>query len=146
MRSFLENPGEVLERVREQVEDQERGENLEERLATLRRRPAAKQGEKDRYVKLYVQGLLDDGELEVHLADLKNQVENLRMLIAAVEANLARKDEEALAAESTETWLLALRENLAAVECDTEEAFEARRELAARSSVRRTDEEVLAAY
>jgi hypothetical protein len=52
------------------------------------------------------------------------------MLIAAVVADLARKDEQAQTAKSTEAWLLALRANLAAVESDTEEAFEARREFA----------------
>ena len=52
------------------------------------------------------------------------------MLIAAVEADLAAKEENALVARTTEAWLLTLREYLAEVERDTEEAFEARRELA----------------
>ena len=52
------------------------------------------------------------------------------MLIAAVEAHLAAKEEDALVARTTEAWLHTLRENLAEVERDTEEAFEARRELA----------------
>jgi hypothetical protein len=104
--------------------------SLEERLTALTRRLAAKQGEKSRYVKLYAQGLVDDEELEVYLADLKNQVENLKMLIASVEADLAAKDRDAQVARSTEAWLRTLRENLAAVEGETEEAFEARRELA----------------
>ncbi len=91
---------------------------------------AAKRGEKDRYVKLYAQGLVDDEELEIHLADLKNQVEKFRMLAAAVEADLAAKDKEALVARTTETWLLTLRENLVEVERDTERAFGAHRELA----------------
>lgn len=81
-------------------------------------------------MKLYAQGLLEDEELEVYLADLKNQVENIKVLIASVEADLARKDQDALAALSTEAWLLTLRENLARVEQDTEEAYLARRELA----------------
>jgi septal ring factor EnvC (AmiA/AmiB activator) len=106
------------------------GEDLQGRHAALSRRLAAKQNEKGRFVKLYAQGLLDNDELEVHLADLKNQVENLKMLIASVEADLAAKDEEALVARSTEAWLLTLRENLVEVEQDTEEAFKARRELA----------------
>jgi site-specific DNA recombinase len=131
VRSFLENPGEVLQRVREQFAGGDGGgEDLEERHAALTRRLAAKRGEKDRYVKLYAQGLVDDEELEVHLADLKNRVENLKMLIAAVEAGLARKDEEALVARNTEAWLLTLRHNLAEVEKDSEEALLARRELA----------------
>jgi hypothetical protein len=104
--------------------------DLEKRHAALTRRLAAKQGEKGRYVKLYAQGLVDDEELEVHLADLKYQVENLKMLIASVESDLARKDEDALVARNTEAWLLTLRENLEEVETDTEEAYLARRELA----------------
>jgi hypothetical protein len=131
VRSFLENPGEVLQRVREQFAGGDGGgEDLEERHAALTRRLAAKRGEKDRYVKLYAQGLVDDEELEVHLADLRYQVENLKMLIASVEDDLTAKDEEALVARSTEAWLLTLRENLPGVERDTEEAFESRRQLA----------------
>ena len=105
------------------------GEDLQGRHATLSRRLAAKRNEKGRFVKLYAQGLVDDEKLEAHLADLKNQVENLKML-ASVEADLEDKDEEALVARSTEAWLLTLRENLVGVEQDTQEAFEARRELA----------------
>jgi hypothetical protein len=100
VRSFLENPGEVLQRAREQFAGGDGGgEDLEERHAALTRRLAAKRGEKDRYVKLYAQGLVDDEELEVHLADLRYQVENLKMLIASVEDDLTAKDEEALVAE-----------------------------------------------
>jgi site-specific DNA recombinase len=130
VRGFLEKPGEVLQRVREQLADDPEAEGLEERHASLTRRLASKRGEKDRYVKLYAQGLVDDEELEGHLADLKNQVENLKMLVAAVEVDLAAKDERALVARTTEAWLLTLRENLADVEQDTEGAFGARRELA----------------
>jgi hypothetical protein len=61
--------------------------------------------------------------------ELKNQVENLRLLIAAVEADLARKQQSRLAAKSTEVWFLTLQERVAEVEEDTEEAFEKRRQL-----------------
>jgi hypothetical protein len=47
-------------------------EKLEERHASLTRRLAAKQEQKSKYVKLYAQGHLDEEELEVHMADLKN--------------------------------------------------------------------------
>ena len=93
------------------------------------RRLAAKQTEKDRYVKLYARGLLDDEELEVHLSDLKNQVDNLRRLISSVEAGLAQERESRVVAESTAVWLMTLRKNLSEVERETQEAFEARREL-----------------
>jgi hypothetical protein len=54
--------------------------------------------------------------------ELKNQVENLRLLIATVEADLARKQQSRLAAKSTEVWFLTLQERVAEVEEDTEEA------------------------
>src|SRR5215210_4206332 len=129
VRSFLESPGEVLERVREQLAEEGEGDGLEERHASLTRRLAAKQGEKGRYVRLYAQGHVDEEELEVYMTDLRNQVENLKLLISSVEADLAQKHEHKMVAESTEVWLMALGKNLAEVEQDTEEAFENRREL-----------------
>jgi site-specific DNA recombinase len=129
VRSFLKNPGEVLERVRVQLAEDAKGEDLEERHASLARRLAAKQAEKGRYVKLYAQGHLDEEELEVHLVDLKNQVENLKLLISSVEADIGRKEENKLTAQTTEAWLLTLRERVEEVEEDTEEALEKRREL-----------------
>ena len=131
VRTFLEKPGEVLSRVRDQLAAEEVGEHLEERHRSLVRRLTTKQGEKDRYVKLYAQGLLNDDELEVHLSDLKNQVDNLRMLISSVESDLVQKRENRFVAESAAAYLSTLRRNLRGVERDTEEAFEARRELTA---------------
>src|SRR5215212_4735253 len=87
VRSFLKNPGEVLERVRAELAEDSESEDLEERHASLARRLAAKETEKGRYVKLFAQGYLDEEELEVHLVDLKNQVENLKLLIDSVEAD-----------------------------------------------------------
>jgi hypothetical protein len=49
--------------------------------------------------------------------------------ILSVESDLAAKREEAGLAESTEAWLLTLRERLSEVEEDTGEAFERRRQL-----------------
>ena len=65
----------------------------------------------------------------MYLLDLKNQLDNLRLLIKATEADLPRKQENKLAAKSTEAWLLTLRERIAEVEGDTEEAFAKRRQL-----------------
>ena len=53
----------------------------------------------------------------------------MKLLISSVEADLARKHENKMVAETTEVWLLTLRKNLAEVERDTEDAFEKRREL-----------------
>lgn len=53
----------------------------------------------------------------------------MKLLISSVEADLARKHENRMVAQSTAAWLLTLRKNLEEVEQDTEEAFEKRREL-----------------
>jgi hypothetical protein len=114
------------------------------RHASLTRRLVAKQAEKSRYVKLYGQGHIDDEELEVHVSDLRNRVENLKLLIASVESDLATKEENKMVAVSTEAWLWTLRKNLADVEQDTEEAWASRRELAKllvqKIAISRTDE------
>jgi len=130
VRSFLENPGEVLERVREQLEDDDQADELEERLESLEKRLASKQAERDRAMRLYMRELISEEEADVLLADLKNQSANLRLLIGAVESDLSKREESKLAALSTEAWLMALRKNLSEVEDDTEEAYLHRRELA----------------
>jgi hypothetical protein len=71
---------------------------------------------------------LDEEEFEVHLLDLKRQVENLKLLIGSVETDLAKQDENELVAKSTEAWLMTLTWSLAGVKQDTEEAFSSRRE------------------
>ncbi len=130
IRGFVENPGDVLERVKEQMEERysQVGE-LEERLASLTKRLASAQGEKDKYVKLYAAGHLDEEELETHLLDLKNRISNLKILMESAEANLAREEQDASAARSTATWLTSLLGNLEALEVDTDEAWYGRREL-----------------
>lgn len=129
IKQFLENPGEALERVREQRAGADDNGELEARHADLSKRLAAKQAEKDRYVRAYAQGHISEEELETYLLDLKNQIGNLRLLIDAAEADLSRKQADELAARSTEGWLLALRRRTAEVEEDTEEAYLKRREL-----------------
>jgi site-specific DNA recombinase len=129
VRAFLENPGETLERVRGQLSGEDETGELEARHTDLTKRLAARQTEKDRYVRLYAQGHISEEELGVYLLDLKNQLDNLRLLIEATEADLSRKQENKLAAKSTEAWLLTLRERIAEVEEDTGEAFAKRRQL-----------------
>jgi site-specific DNA recombinase len=129
VREFLQNPGEVLERVREQLDGGERAEALEQRLASLQKRLAAKHSERERAMRLYTRGLASEEETEVLLADLKNQADNLRLLISAAEGDLSAAEEDRLVARNTEAWLLTLRKNLAEVEQDTDEAFRKRREL-----------------
>jgi hypothetical protein len=60
-------------------------------------------------VRLYARGeILDAEELETYLADVRNQVENLKLLISSIEADLAREEEDREVAVSTEAWLMSL--------------------------------------
>ncbi len=64
------------------------------------------------------------------MADLKNQIENLKLLISSLEADLASRQENRMVAESAASRLMTLRKRLSEVEGDAEEAWAARRELA----------------
>jgi uncharacterized membrane protein YqgA involved in biofilm formation len=119
----------VLERLREQMREDDEGEALLERREDLAKRLGLKEAEKDRYVRLYAQGHLDDSELTTYLEDLKYQAQNLRLLLDSVEAEIAGKKEQQHLAETTGTWLTALRERTAEVEADTEDAQAIRQEL-----------------
>jgi hypothetical protein len=129
VRRFLEDPGEVLERVREQLGSDGATEELEGRREELAKRLAIKQVEKDRYVRAYAQRHISEEELDVYVSDLKNQTDNLRLLVSSVEAELAQKLQQAELTETTRTWLLTLRQHVAEVEEDTREAFRTRRQL-----------------
>jgi uncharacterized membrane protein YqgA involved in biofilm formation len=129
VKGFLENPGEVLERLREQMQGDGEGEALTERHADLTKRLGQKEAVKDRYVRLYAQGHINDSELATYLEDLKVQTQNLRLLLDSVEAEIAGKKEQQHLAETTGAWLAALRERTAEVEAETEEAQATRREL-----------------
>ena len=129
VKRFVTNPGEVLERVREQLQEVGDTEDLSARLKGLENRLVTKQGEKDRYVRLYTQGHISEGELETYLADLKNQIGNLRLLIQASEADLAQRRERVQVADTTVAWLNLLRERAEEIEEDTPEAFVKRQQL-----------------
>jgi site-specific DNA recombinase len=129
VRFFLENPGEVLERVREKMRDEDEAEKLEKRQEDLGKRLAGKQVEKDRYVRLYAQGHISEDELSVHLTDLKNQIGNLQRLLESVEVDLSQHAEKREIAETASAWLATLREHISEVEAETDEAFQARRQL-----------------
>jgi hypothetical protein len=129
MRYFLEHPGEVLTRISEQMESDEATTELEERQADLSAKLAAKHKERDRYIRQYARGVIEEEELDGYLTDLRTQTDNLRLVLQGVEDDLARKHEEIALAETTEAWLATLRERIHEVEEDTEEAFEKRREL-----------------
>jgi hypothetical protein len=115
IRQFIENPDETRE--------------LQARQTDLTKRLAAKQAEKDRYIRLYAQGHISEEELETYLLDLKNQISNLLLLVEAAEADLASIEENALTAKIAETWLMTLRECISEVEADTPEAFHKRQQL-----------------
>src|SRR5215207_2016115 len=129
VKRFLENPGEILKRVREQLRSNDDTEQLTQRRESLAKRLATKQSEKDRYVRLYAQGHISESELETYLADLKNQTDNLRLLIASVETELAQRREHEELAETTHVWLATLRHHITEVEKDTQEAFRTHRQL-----------------
>jgi hypothetical protein len=129
VKRFVTNPGEVLERVREQLGDEGDTEDLSTCLKGLEKRLAAKQGEKDRYVLLYAQGHVSEDEVETYLADLKNQIGNLRLMIEATEADLSQRRERAQVADTTVAWLKVLRERAEEIEEDTPEAFVKRQQL-----------------
>ena len=129
VRRFLNDPGEVIVRVRDELGDEGDTEELDARKAELSRRLAARQAEKDRYVRAYAQGHISEDDLGVYMADLKNQLDNLRLLLASVEGELSQKREQAEIADSTEAWLHALQGRVANVEDGTKEAFRARRQL-----------------
>jgi site-specific DNA recombinase len=129
VRGFITNPGEVLERVRDQLGGEGNTKDLDARLKSLSRRLTAKQSEKDRYIRLYAQEHISEDELETYLADLKNQISNLRLLIEATEADLSQRRERAELANTTYAWLTALRERAEEIEEDTPEAFLKRQQL-----------------
>jgi hypothetical protein len=79
--------------VRERLQDEGGTEDLSARLKGLEKRLAAKQGEKDRYIRLYAQDHISEGELDTYLADLKDQIGSLRLPIEATEADLAQRRE-----------------------------------------------------
>jgi site-specific DNA recombinase len=129
VRGFLENPGEVLYRVREELAGADDTEELEASHAELKKRLAAKHKERDRYIRLCAQGYIGEAELEGYLADLRTQTDNLNLLLGSVETDLAQRHQETELAASTEAWLLSLRERIHEVEGDSEEAFRARRQI-----------------
>jgi hypothetical protein len=130
VRRFLQDPGEILERLREEQHDAAEGTgDLGARKKELAKRLSAKQAEKDRYVRAYAQGHISEEELDVYLAELKKQIDNLRVLLASVEAELAERQERTTLTDITHAWLLSLGRRLNEVEEDTPEGFEKRKQL-----------------
>jgi chromosome segregation ATPase len=129
VRHFLEEPGEILQRLREQHEAANDVEGLEARKKELAKRLAAKQAEKDRYVRAYAQDHISEEELDAYLVELKKQIDNLRVLLASIEVELSERRERTALTDTTHAWLLSLRQRLEEVEDDTPEGFEKRKQL-----------------
>jgi site-specific DNA recombinase len=129
VRSFLGNPGEILQRVREELAGADDTGELEARHTDLTKRLTAKHKERGRYIRLCAQGYISEAELDSYLADFRAQTNNLNLLLVSVETDLAQKQEELEFAASTEAWLASLKERIHDVEGDSEEAFRARRQI-----------------
>ena len=80
-------------------------------------------------MRLYAQGHISEDELSVYLADLKNQIGNLGLLLESVEAHLLQHAEKRGISETTSTWLATLRERISEVETETDETLQARHQL-----------------
>ena len=63
------------------------------------------------------------------MADLKNQTDNLRLVLTSVEAELSQRQERTALTDTTHAWLLSLRKRLEEVEEDSPEAFSERKRL-----------------
>jgi site-specific DNA recombinase len=130
VKRFVRNPGETLERIREELRgDTTRAAELEARRKNLSDRLADKHSERDRYIRLYAQGHISEAELETYLTDLTNQIGNLKLLLEAAEADYAESAASAQVADTTGAWLARLAERVEEVEEDTPEAFHKHQQL-----------------
>jgi hypothetical protein len=104
VRAFIQNPSGVLERACAGA----RGRELEggERAEAQERRLAAKHSEREHAMRLYTRRLAAEEWAEVLLADLRNQADNLRLLISATEGDLSAADEDRLMARNSEDRML----------------------------------------
>ena len=106
-----------------------RSGELEARKKELAKRFAARQAEKDRYVRVYAQGRISGEELVAYLVELKKHIDNLRVLLASIEVELSERHERTALTDTTHVWLLSLRKRLEEVEEITREGFEKRKQL-----------------
>jgi len=67
--------------------------------------------------------------LETHLADLRAQLNNLKLLLESVEDELEAQRGHVEIAETAEAWLMTLRERVEEIEEDSPEAYQKRRQL-----------------
>ena len=133
VKRFITNPGEALRAVRQQLRSEggAADDALVQRVEELEKRLVSKVSERERYARLFSKRLLDEGDEEAldHLLDLKNQVANLRRMLEAARAEQADSAAQRVIADTTETYLMALRERADEIEGDTPEAFLKRQRL-----------------
>lgn len=110
--SFLRNPGEILERLRERVaaQDGER-QNRQKEMDTLRERLQQKNGEKDRVLGLFRRGRIDETTLDQQLDQIDAEAARLRSDIDAATQALSAVDRTAQL-QSAEALLTTLRARL----------------------------------
>jgi site-specific DNA recombinase len=130
VRRFLENPGEVLDRVRTQMESDDRIEHLESERERLEGELADLRDERLDYLRQHAREAIEsEEELDTLLADVRGRTGNTRLLLENVEITLESRRERRKLADSAAAWLATLRERLSEVEEDTETAFLERRQL-----------------
>jgi site-specific DNA recombinase len=89
VRRFLENPGEVLDRVRIQMESDDAIEQLEAEHQRLERELANLRDERLDYLRQHARGGIEsEEELVTLLADVRGRTENTRLLLENVEVAL----------------------------------------------------------
>ena len=130
VRRFLENPGEVLDRVRTQMESDDGIEHLESERERLEGELADLRDERLDYLRQHARGAIEsEEELDTLLADVRGRTGNTRLLLENVEITLESRRERRKLADSAAAWLATLRERLSEVEEDTETAYLERRQL-----------------
>jgi site-specific DNA recombinase len=133
VRGFIENPGDYLSRIRDEIAGDANTDiaELERRRDDYATRLAAKQAERTRYIEIAARNPdLPAEKIDAHMADLRTQVDNLAMLLEHTESELAQRRAQVEVADTTETWLRKLKGRMHEVEGDTEEHFFKRRQLA----------------
>jgi hypothetical protein len=123
---FITNPGEVPRAVREQLSEARAAPqtSLSSALPPQGLRAGALRPP-------LLEGVLYEGDEDAleHLLDLKNQAANLRLMLEAARAEQADSAAQRVIADTTEAYLMALRERADEIEEDTPEAILERQRL-----------------
>jgi hypothetical protein len=91
VRHFLNEPGDVLERMRRQHDAADDAGELEARIEGLSTRLAAKRKERDNYTRLCARGSISEPELDSYLAGLGIEAESIQLLLEDARSELAAK-------------------------------------------------------